>query len=204
MKRIIICYLWITSLFAGSVLADIYVFRDEDGVVHYTNIEPPPQYRLDKVIRDHKKTHSSASSNGLRFGKRGATKVSPQVQSIISDAANALQVDQALVRAIIHAESSFNVNAISSKGASGLMQLMPATAKRYGVQDIFDPEQNIWGGVRYMRDLLAMFDDNVTLALAAYNAGENAVIRYGGIPPYRETQNYVERVIKLHQTYRDS
>ena len=104
-------------------------------------------------------------------------------------------VDERLVRSVVLVESNFNHRAVSPKGARGLMQLMPATARRYGVADSFNPHENIRGGVRYLSDLLAMFRGDVTLALAAYNAGEGAVLRYSGVPPYSETQEYVRRAL---------
>jgi soluble lytic murein transglycosylase-like protein len=123
--------------------------------------------------------------------------------SIIDVAARSHGVEPALVQAVITAESGFNPNALSRKGASGLMQLMPDTARRYGVQNIFDPVENIHGGVRYLRDLLGMFNGDMRLALAGYNAGENAVIRAGNrVPPYAETQNYVPKVIDLYHRFR--
>ncbi len=112
------------------------------------------------------------------------------------------QVDPALVRAVIHAESAFNAKALSNKGAQGLMQLMPGTAKDLGVHNAFDANQNIEGGVKYLAGLLKQFEGDIKLATAAYNAGPNAVKRYNGIPPYAETKVYVERVGILHQRYR--
>jgi hypothetical protein len=107
-------------------------------------------------------------------------------------------VDPVLVRAVIQTESDFNPRCVSSKGARGLMQLMPETAKRYGVQRIFDPEENIRGGIRYLADLLEMFPRDLPRVLAAYNAGENAVLRYAGIPPYEETMTYVKRTLTVY------
>lgn len=112
------------------------------------------------------------------------------------------EVDPALVRAVIHAESAFNVKALSNKGAQGLMQLMPGTAQDLGVRNAFDANQNIEGGVKYLAGLLKQFDGDIKLAIAAYNAGPNAVKKYNGIPPYAETKVYVERVGILHQRYR--
>ena len=112
-------------------------------------------------------------------------------------------MDPLLVRAVIRAESNFDPRAVSPKGAAGLMQLMPETAQRYGVENRFDPAQNIDGGVRYLRDLMAMFDGNLSLALAAYNAGEGAVMKYGRrIPPYPESQEYVVRVRSFYNDLR--
>lgn len=115
--------------------------------------------------------------------------------------ARATGVDEALIRAVIHAESAFNAGAISSKGATGLMQLMPATAADLGVSDRLDPSDNIAGGSRYLEQLLALYDGDERLATAAYNAGPGAVSRYSGIPPYTETQNYVNRVQILRKRY---
>ena len=120
----------------------------------------------------------------------------------IAAAANEFGVDEAVVRAIIHAESAFNPNALSRVGAQGLMQLMPATAKRFGVGNAFEPSQNIRGGVRYLAWLLKRFKGDLTLAAAGYNAGEGAVDKYRGVPPYSETQRYVVRVAQLAERYR--
>ncbi len=123
-------------------------------------------------------------------------------QSEIAAAARLHGVDEAIVRAIIHAESAFNPNALSRVGAQGLMQLMPATAHRFGVSDSFDASQNIGGGVKYLAWLLKRFNGNLTLAAAGYNAGEGAVDKYKGVPPYSETQRYVQRVAMLAERYR--
>ncbi|HUP46986.1 MAG TPA: lytic transglycosylase domain-containing protein [Thermoanaerobaculia bacterium] len=108
------------------------------------------------------------------------------------------RVDPVLIRAVIQVESSFNPNTVSHKGARGLMQLMPATAKRYGVTDAHDPAQNIRGGVHYLRDLMVLFREDLVRVLAAYNAGENAVLRFGGVPPYQETMTYVKRAMTVY------
>ena len=123
-------------------------------------------------------------------------------QAEIAAAARLHGVDEAIVRAIIHAESAFNPNALSRVGAQGLMQLMPATARRFGVTDSFDATQNIGGGVKYLAWLLKRFNGNLTLAAAGYNAGEGAVAKYNGVPPYSETQRYVQRVGMLADRYR--
>ncbi|CAK0760160.1 soluble lytic murein transglycosylase [Azospirillaceae bacterium] len=121
---------------------------------------------------------------------------------IVETIAPGLGVDPALVLAVIQIESAFRTNAVSPKEAAGLMQLIPATATRFGVRDVFDPEENIRGGGRYLRWLLAYFEGNLTLALAGYNAGERAVDRHGGVPPYNETQAYVRLVHRLYPSLR--
>jgi soluble lytic murein transglycosylase-like protein len=120
----------------------------------------------------------------------------------IHDAARLYQIPEELVRAVITVESGFSPRAVSPANAKGLMQLVPATAQRMQVEDIFDPRQNIYGGVRYLRVLANLFNGDLGLTLAAYNAGEAAVLRYGGIPPYRETEDYVTRVVGLYRKYR--
>lgn len=126
----------------------------------------------------------------------------PRLDDLIDYAARAVSLDPLLVKSVMHAESAFDPNAVSDKGASGLMQLMPATARRYGVMKIFDPRENVLGGARYLKDLLDRFGGNLELALAGYNAGENAVREYQGIPNYKETQRYVKRVKDLYRRYK--
>ena len=122
---------------------------------------------------------------------------------IILQVANRHEVDPALIKAIIMCESGYNPNAISKKGAKGLMQLMPLTAQALGVEDAFNPKQNISGGVRYFKQLVNRFDGDVKLALAAYNAGSKKVRRYQGIPPYKATHYYIEKVFKYYELYKD-
>ena len=122
-------------------------------------------------------------------------------ETLIETIAKRHEVDLALVKAVIHTESYFNPNATSRKGASGLMQLMPQTARHYGVVDLYSPQQNLDAGVRYLRDLLQRYDNQIFLALAAYNAGETAVAKYKGVPPYKETQRYVKKVMRFFSYY---
>jgi len=139
---------------------------------------------------------------GVNFGKiRLNTEA---YRNEISTAAAQFGVEEAIVRAIIHAESAYNVNAMSRVGAQGLMQLMPATARRFGVTNAFDPAQNIRGGVQYLGWLLKRFNGDLKLAAAGYNAGEGAVAKYNGVPPYAETQRYVQRVAVLADRYRSA
>jgi soluble lytic murein transglycosylase-like protein len=113
---------------------------------------------------------------------------------IVTVIAGQYGVPAKLIHSIIKVESDYNPNAVSSKGAMGLMQLMPPTARQYGVRDVFDPRENIKGGVKYLRDLMELYESNTNLVLAAYNAGQSAVAKYGGIPPYRETIDYIEKI----------
>lgn len=177
--------------------ADVYVYRDASGVSHLTNV-PPKGHSRYRMLQKSKLTAPKGWHDGF--------KVLPRLdvhsfEQTIRHYAHEYGVDPALVRAVVHAESAFNPDAVSSKGAGGLMQLMPSTAAQYGVSDRFDPTDNISGGVAYLAFLLDLFNGNERLAVAAYNAGENAVKRYGGVPPYEETQRYVKRVMSLHKRY---
>ncbi len=177
--------------------ADIYKFTDEHGVTHFHNIPAIGDTRYKLFKREAKTTVTLRKGNISQFNSANRKRYSP----IISTAARNYKVDESLLHAVIMAESGYNPLARSPKGAMGLMQLMPGTAKRYGVTNSQDPSQNIHGGTRYMRDLLKMFDNNLKLAVAAYNSGENAVIKYGNkIPPYNETINYVSKVLGFYQT----
>lgn len=177
---------------AAPVRADIYAFTDENGVQHFTNTPSDARYRL--VLIEPKPAAAVATDAAVGAGA---------LQPLIQAAAARHRVEPALVQAVIQVESNFNPRAVSPKGARGLMQLMPATAQRLGVADAFDPRQNIEGGVRYLADLLALFKNDLRLVLAAYNAGEQAVIQYGHqIPPYRETRDYVPKVLQHYQRLR--
>ena len=155
------------------------------------------------VGRDGKKTISNqGSGSGARYDDLNALarlrNRRSRYDSYIEQYAMSYGVDPVLVRAVIQVESDFNPRCVSNKNARGLMQLIPETARRYGVADVFDPEQNIRGGVKYLADLLSMFPGDLPRALAAYNAGEGAVQRYGGIPPYEETSTYVKRAMTVY------
>ena len=179
-----------TLLISNGVLADIYKFVANDGRVYYT--DKPKNALYKRIIRTRALNYTAA----LPF--MGVNK--KRFTDLIDQAANRHHVDAKLVHAVIQAESAYNAKAISSAGAVGLMQLMPDTAKRYGVTDRNNPDQNIDGGTHYLKDLLSLFDSNMDLAVAAYNAGENAVIRYNNsIPPDPETLNYVKTVLALYK-----
>ncbi|MET0549038.1 MAG: transglycosylase SLT domain-containing protein [Xanthomonas sp.] len=175
----------------------------KDGVRHYTSARPTQVANLGAVrtIRySFMETCYACANPGVNFG---AVRLNTTAyQSEIAAAAREYGVDEAVVRAIIHAESAYNPTALSRAGAQGLMQLMPPTARRFGVSDSYDAAQNIRGGVQYLAWLLKRFNGNLSLAAAGYNAGEGAVDKHGGVPPYSETQRYVQRVGVLAERYR--
>lgn len=176
----------------------------QDGVRHYTSKKPQGlanAIALRTIKYSFMETCFACSAKpGVNFGKIRLNV--DAYRDDITAAAAQYGVDEAIVRAIIHAESAFNPNALSRVGAQGLMQLMPGTAKRFGVNNAFDPSQNIRGGVKYLGWLLKRFNGDLTLAAAGYNAGEGAVDKYKGVPPYSETRRYVERVNQLADRYR--
>ena len=172
---------------APDASAQIYTRRKQNGVIEATNVPSAGGFRL---------TYPGKGRLIHSFGFRG-TSYNGQYDKHIEDAAAHHGVSAALVRAVIQVESEWDALAVSSKGARGLMQLMPFTAERFGVSDSFDARQNIFGGVRYLRLLLDLFGGDVDLALAGYNAGENAVLRYGGVPPFKETRGYVQKIEAL-------
>ena len=176
--------------------ADVYAYTDASGTTHYTNEPSGVKYAV--VVESVKIPVNVAVPAVVNLPGKAASYA-----SIIEDVAADIGVDSALVHAVIKVESGYNPAAISKAGAQGMMQLMPGTAKRYGVKDPFDPQQNITGGVRYLRDLIDMFDQDLELAVAAYNSGENAVVRHGmQIPPFKETRAYVPKVLGLYGSYR--
>ncbi len=185
----------IASLFISmSAKADVYKYVDKNGHVYLTDRPNHKGYKL--LVRTWKGWKEKKYS-GFSLAKR-----QKKYQEMIKTAADKNKLPNALVHAVITAESAYNPKAISKAGAVGMMQLMPATAERYGVKDSKDAEANIAGGTKYLRDLLVMFDNDKELALAAYNAGEGAVMKYGNkIPPYKETQHYVKKVLSYYKKY---
>jgi soluble lytic murein transglycosylase-like protein len=182
----------------GLARADIFSFTDANGVAHFSNVPSDSRYKL-LVAAPSDLVTPTEKGPPINWLARSA-----QYDGVIRGAAKDATIQAALVRAVIVVESGFNPRAVSKKGAIGLMQLQPATAKRYGVKDIYDPEQNVRAGAHYLSDLLARFDSNLELALAAYNAGEEAVERYGRhVPPFRETLAYVPSVMKVYQRLMD-
>lgn len=192
--------LLVSALFAGIAHADIFRYVDADGTVHFTNVPNDSRYKV--YLKEKKKPDpvtDTLASEIRHYDPKDRARYAKHIQ----DAARANKLEPALIHAVISAESGYNPFARSPKGAAGLMQLMPATAKRYGVTNRLDPAQNIQGGARYLRDLVRMFNNDLHLAVAAYNAGENAVVKYGNrIPPYSETMTYVPRVMTYYKKYR--
>lgn len=165
--------------------ADIYRYVDADGVMHFTNTPTHAQWDF------YRKEQGASQQGGALYGE------------IIQHYSNLYRLEEALVKAVIKVESDYDPQTVSSKGAQGLMQLIPETARDLRVANAFDPSENIRGGSQYLRWMLDQFNGNLDLALAAYNAGPNAVKRHGGIPPYNETRNYIQRVKHYIDYYRN-
>jgi soluble lytic murein transglycosylase-like protein len=197
----IVCAAVALGLVAPAAMADMFTFRDENGVVHFTNI-PNGDKRFKLLWKEPSNPAPAPSSFGRASNWLPSEALIQQYSPMIERASLAYGVEKALVHAVISAESGYNPFAVSRTGATGIMQLMPDTAKRYGVKNRLDAAENISGGVRYLKDLLVMFNGNIELAVAAYNAGENAVIRYGNqIPPYAETKSYVPKVLGFYRKF---
>jgi soluble lytic murein transglycosylase-like protein len=204
-------WMWIVAsglaLLPVSSFADIYSYTGSDGTMHFTNVPSGDnRYRLYMKGKDGKRGRGGA-------GARGGASVPPgdssserfsRYDDVIREASTLYQIPEELVRAVIKVESDYDPRAVSRVGAQGLMQLMPGTAERMQVRDIFDPRENILGGVRYLRILANMFNGDLQLTIAGYNAGENAVVKHGGIPPYDETEDYVVKVLTYYKRYRDN
>jgi soluble lytic murein transglycosylase-like protein len=196
------------SLLLGAVAtrparADVFKYVDATGKIYFTDAPlKGSQFRLEwqrpaaKLVDESKK--KLVSSGRVQAPTKAAAKQRGRYVGLVDAAARQHRLIPELLHAVIRTESAYNASAVSSAGAIGLMQLMPGTAARYNVNDIWDPRENLRGGAAYLRDLLEMFDQDLRLALAAYNAGENAVIKYGRqIPPYPETQQYVRKVLQF-------
>ncbi len=171
--------------------ADIYVYMDSEGVLHFTNVPTSSNYKI--FIRE----KPSISSNS------GVTDRTNHYDDLITEASKSHGVSFSLLKAMIKIESDFNPRAISSAGAIGLMQIMPENIRALNIKDPFDPWENIMGGTRYLKQLIGRFNGKLPMALAAYNAGPNIVDRYKRIPPFKETENYVEKVMKYYSIFKE-
>lgn len=191
---------WACVLAAAPAVADIYKCTQANGAPLFTNLPRDGRCQLQR------REKGAAVPPGAVLESRTARAIPRasrnRYDEHVQAAARAHGVEAALIHAVISAESAYDPLARSAKGARGLMQLIPETAARYGVRNPLDPRQNIDGGTRYLKDLLAMFGNDLRLALAAYNAGEGAVIRYGSVPPYQETLAYVPKVLAYYKRYR--
>lgn len=175
---------------ASTAMADVYAFKDKNGVVTFTNVPNHAGFR--RVFRD---AGRPATSNGV---------VDSDYDGYIQNASGRYNIDPDLIRAVIKAESDFKVSARSNKGAMGLMQLMPDTARLHNVSDAYNPGENVEGGARHLRMLLDRYQGDLELSLAAYNAGSAAVEKHRGIPPFPETREYVRRVLRFYDSYRNA
>jgi hypothetical protein len=200
---VVLAFLWLAGFFLpADAHGDIYRHQGEDGIVYFTNVPNDSKYRL--FLKEYQKaartTPGKISGKGLPPLMPAYTGYLPEIDNHIAEAAKYYELDRKLVQAVIQVESNYNPLALSPKGARGLMQLMPGTAKDLQVGDPFNPRENINGGSRYLRHLLDLFNNDLNLALAAYNAGPERVNQYRGIPPYLETRNYVQKVMQKYQS----
>ncbi len=186
---LLISFLFSICFVSLAYSGEIYSYVDQNGVWHFTNVPTDKKFTRLEI------TEESAIIKGKSYKKLSKSK-SKSIDTIIKDIGELFNLDPALIKAVILAESGGNPLAVSPKGALGLMQLMPKTAKELLVDDPFDPEENIWGGSKYLSELLKIYNGDVISALAAYNAGPGTVSKYQGIPPYPETINYIKKVLK--------
>ncbi len=191
----------VAALLPGLGHADIYSYVGADGTMHFTNA--PAGDRRYKLYMKSREGRAHAAHGGRVAPSDNSAERFSRYESHIQEAAALYQIPIELVRAVIKVESDYDPRAVSRAGAQGLMQLMPDTAERMQVRDILDPRENILGGVRYLRVLANLFNGDLELTIAGYNSGENAVLRYGGIPPYSETTAYVQRVLSCYRKYRE-
>ena len=183
----LIMLLWLVIGLCLMVSADVYRYKDKNGVWHFTNVQKDTRYTL-----------------FIRSKDKKPSQYIEEYEGIIKQATRRFNVDPSLIKAVIKAESNFDHKAVSRKGAQGLMQLMPTTADAMEVSNPFNPEENIYGGTRYLSLLLKRFKQNKTLAIAAYNAGPEAVEAYSGVPPFPETESFVAKVLDFHKEYASS
>jgi soluble lytic murein transglycosylase-like protein len=180
------------ALLPGILSAEIYSYVDKDGVLYFSNVPTSPQYR-----------YIGPEFSGSRYA--AFPKGGPDdYDHIIAQASRLYNINFELIKAIIRVESNFDPNAVSPKGALGLMQLMPSNVKLFNVRNPFDPRENVMAGTRFFRQLLERYNSDLTLSLAAYNAGPGAVDRHRTVPPYRETRDYVDKVLRYYGLFRNA
>jgi len=188
-------------LLPGLAAADIYSYVDEQGVMHFTN-KPNGDGKYKLYLKSAAPSDKKAARGQAFMPSDKSVERFTRYDTWIRQAATLYQIPEELVRAVIKVESNYDPRAVSPVGATGLMQLMPETALHMQVRDIHDPRENIFGGVRFLRVLANAFNGDLTLTVAGYNAGQGAVLKYGGIPPYQETQSYVTQVLQFYGRYR--
>ena len=197
MQRTYVIFLFLVFC-SPQARADIYGYTDEAGTLVLSDFKHDSRYALLLQTEIARNPALAVPLAGGRINWQNQQRFA----AIVAQAARTYQIDEALLHAVISTESGYDPRAVSPKGAIGLMQVMPATGKRFGVVNLTDPSQNVEAGARYLRVLLRQFNNDLQLVLAAYNAGENAVLRHGRrIPPYRETRQYVPRVLALYQKF---
>lgn len=194
-RRVFLLLAALPALAAGD---RVYKYVDADGIVHYTNVRPDVEYPYTTLEFPCYLSDPACRSVDWEHVPLDTRAYASEIATAAADHG----LDESLIRAVIHAESAYNADAVSPRGARGLMQLMPETEAALGVVDVFNPASNILGGARYLADMLDEFSGDVKLATAAYNAGPGAVRRHGGIPPYPETREYVRRIEILYRRYR--
>ena len=204
-RRLIILFLFVFLFSAVGISssADIYSKEADDGTIHFTNLKPQGrdrrEYKVYLKTPPNRKARPGVvpvparSTNPARYTRYDAS---------IVEASKAFSIPEAFIRAVIRVESDYDPRVVSVAGAEGLMQLMPETAKRMNVEDSFNPHQNIMGGTRYLRYLANMFSGDMVLTIAGYHAGEGAVMKYRGVPPYTSTQGYIRKVLKYYNHYK--
>jgi soluble lytic murein transglycosylase-like protein len=189
------------AVFPGTASADIFTYTDAEGTVHFSN-KPKSDGRYQLYLKSSEKKRATIAGVTPVLPSDSSAERFTRYDEWIRQAAILYQIPEELIRAVIKCESDYDPRAVSPTGAQGLMQLMPPTALRMQVRDAFDPRENIFGGTRYLRVLANMFNGDLELTIAGFNAGESAVVRYAGIPPYQETQTYVVKVLSYYRRYR--